>query len=115
VALVLGALVLGVLGALVLGSSSGIAYSSLSNSMDSGVGVAIQSDGKILLVGVDDSSQEEFVARFIATSVPVNPVPTLKAPGFVLLALLMLLAVPLVAGKRKRGFTRPARSRGDFT
>jgi hypothetical protein len=43
------------------------------------------------------------------TPVPVTPVPTLKAPGFVLLALLTLLAVALVAGKRKPEFGAPTR------
>jgi len=85
-----------------LGGDGGIGRTGIFSMGDSGVRVAVQSDGKILVAGVDNSSNENFVARFIATPVPVNPVPTLDAPGFVLLALLMLLAVDLVAGKRKR-------------
>jgi hypothetical protein len=58
---------------------------------------------------VDSSSNEDFVARFLGTPVPFTPVPTLRAPGFGLLVLLMLLATVLVAGKKKRRFSAPTR------
>jgi len=79
--------------------NGGIAYTGFFGAWNSSVGVAVQVDGKIILVGHQDSSGEDFVARFLETPAPAVPVPMLSARSLALLALLLLAAVRVGQGR----------------
>jgi uncharacterized delta-60 repeat protein len=67
-------------------SSDAIAYTGLSSHQESGIGLAVQADGRVLLAGVDAPTNQTFIARFtgsgvLDTSFGTNGIELTGVPG----------------------------------